>query len=399
MKTSQFEYRKMPKKILQIMGDSEYGGATYLILLWCQYLLSRGCQVTVLTTNKFTVNKMNAIPGIRIINTILIPRKIKLFQDFKAFFQLFLHLRQQKYDVVHTYTATPSFLGRIVARFVGVPVIIHHQAGWVVTEYSTWMERIFFLPLEYLATMASTASICVSEAVTHQASQYKLAPLHKLVTIYNGINPLPIMDAVHKNLGANVRQELGITNECLLIGSSGRLAAQKDHYTLLRSISIFKTLFPEKPIMLVLAGDGPERAKLEEYAHSLDLSDEMRFLGFYENIPAFLAAVDIFVSCSLREGLSISLLEAMAATRPIIATSIPPNAELIQNEQSGLLVEPKSAEQIAMAIIRFIREPELARRCSVSAREIVIKQYSLDRMFQETWDLYLSLLAKTNGRD
>ena len=120
----------------------------------------------------------------------------------------------------------------------------------------------------------------------------------------------------------------------------------------------------------------------------------MRFLGFCREIPAFLAGLDVFVSPSFREGLSISLLEAMAAARPIVTTSILPNAELIEHEVTGLLVPPRDPEQVAEAIARFAREPGLAQRCALAARQRVLDHYTLDRMFQETWDLYIGLLKE-----
>jgi len=122
----------------------------------------------------------------------------------------------------------------------------------------------------------------------------------------------------------------------------------------------------------------------------------IRFLGFRNNIAQLLCGADIFVATSLREGLSISLLEAMAAARPIIATSIPPNAELIEHEKTGLLVDVHSPEQVANAIMRFVREPELAIRCGLSARELVLRDYTLSRMFGQTWNLYNEFSANNH---
>jgi glycosyltransferase involved in cell wall biosynthesis len=147
------------------------------------------------------------------------------------------------------------------------------------------------------------------------------------------------------------------------------------------------------PFTLLLAGDGPDQGKLEELVNSLGLGEQVRFLGFRTDIPSFLAGLDIFVSPTLREGLSISLLEAMAAAKPIVATSILPNAELIEDEVTGLRVPLRDPEQIARAIARFVREPELARSCGMAARRRVLGSYTIDRMFQETWDLYVDLLS------
>jgi glycosyltransferase involved in cell wall biosynthesis len=378
-------------RTLQIVGNSSYGGGGYLLIRWCKYLSERGWQVEVLATDPVVVDELEQVP-VRVVKSIYIPREIAPVKDMLAFVQLVSLLRREQYDVVHTYTATPGFLGRFAARLAGVPVVLHHQAGWTVTEFSSPFERILFTPLEYLATLASTKSICVSRAVARQARQLNIAPQRKLVTICNGIDPEPFVIATTNNSGVDVRRELGITPECLLIGNIGRLAAQKDNATLIRSIAFLKAILPERSFLLVLAGDGSERVDLENLAHSSGVSEYVRFLGFYTNVPGLLAALDVFVSASLWEGLSISLLEAMASARPIVITNILPNAELIEHEVTGLLVPPKSPEQIAEAIARFARESDLAQCCAAAARQRVLDQYTLDRMFQETWDLYLDLL-------
>jgi glycosyltransferase involved in cell wall biosynthesis len=381
-------------KCLQITGNSSYGGAGYLLLGWCRYLLARGWQVDILATDPLWVSKLKEIPGLRIVQDILIPRDITPAQDLKALGKLASLMRREHYDVVHTYTATPGFLGRMAARFVGVPVILHHQAGWTVNEFSSWREKAVFTPMEYLVTLASTKTICVSYAVEKQAHQFHIAPSSKLVIICNGIEPQPYIAATQDhNARKALRCELDFEDHHLQIGNTGRLSSQKNNDSLIQAMASLKSIMPDVPFTLLLAGDGPDQAKLEELIRSMALGDQVRLLGFRQDISAFLAGIDIFVSPSLWEGLSISLLEAMAAARPIVTTSILPNAELIEHQVTGLLVPPKAPEQIAQAIACFVKQPELARSCGLAARQRVLEQYSIDRMFQETWDLYIDLLA------
>ena len=381
-------------KCLQITGNSSYGGAGYLLLGWCRYLLARGWQVDILATDPLWVNELKKIPGLRILQDILIPRDITPAQDLKASVQLISLMRRERYDVVHTYTATPGFLGRMAARFVGIPVILHHQAGWAVNEFSSWQSKLLYTPLEYLVTLASSKSICVSYAVEKQAHQFHIAPSGKLFVICNGIEPQPYIAATQSNdaRGA-LRQELGFSDNDLLIGNTGRLSQQKDNGPLIQAMASLKSLMPDVPYTLLLAGDGPDQARLEQLIRTMALEKQVRLLGFRQDIPNFLAGIDIFVSPSLWEGLSISLLEAMAAAKPIVTTSILPNAELIEHQVTGLLVPARSPDQIAQAIARFVNEPELAQSCGIAARQRVLERYSIDRMFQETWDLYIDLLS------
>ncbi len=375
-------------KTLQIVGDSKYGGATYLILEWCKFLLAHNCIVDVLSTDAVTMQALRSIAGVNVISDIEIPRDINFLADAKAFAKLLKLFARKKYDVVHTYTAVPGVLGRIAARLAGVPAIFHHQAAWTVNEKSTWPARLLYTPLEYIATLASTRGICVSHAVAQHAEDFRLAPRWKLVTVLNGIDPAPFLRADHRT---SLRHALEADSATLIIGATGRLAPDKDFPTLLRAASLLRGML-EQPFLLAIIGDGPDRAALETLTDELNLQNNVRFLGFRNEIPQLLSGMDVYVTTSLREGLSISVLEAMAAARPIVATSIPPNAELIQHEQTGLLTATQSPAEVAAAVARFAHEPQLAARCAAQARKSVLDNYTLQRMFAETWELYAEFI-------
>lgn len=385
-------------KILQIVGDSKYGGATYLIVSWCQFLLNKGCDVTLLTTDRSTISVAREVQGIKICDSILIPRDINVIQDIKALIQLQQFISENEYDIIHTHTSTPGFVGRLAAWLNRTPVRLHTAHGWPVTEATRWLARGIFTSAEYIAGIVSSRVICVSHATAYQGKKIYIVPQQKVVTICNGIEPEPFLHANHNESKNNTRLALNIAPDYLLIGATGRLAEQKDMATLIRAVPFLKALLPDRPFLLLLAGDGPERAQLEALTHSLEISSYVRFLGFYTDIPGFLAALDIFVSSSLWEGLSISIMEAMASALPIVTTNILPNAELIEHEVTGLLVPPKSPEAIAQAIKRFIDEPELSNHCAENARKRLMERYTIDRMFQETWDLYLDLLARNKRK-
>jgi glycosyltransferase involved in cell wall biosynthesis len=384
-------------KALQVVGNSTYGGGDYLLLRWCRYLLARGWRVDVLATDPVVIDELRRIPGLRIIDHILIPRDILPGPQLRAAARLLALLRRERYDVVHTYTATPGFLGRILARAAGVPVVLHHQAGWAVNEFSSLPARLCYTPLEYAATLASTRTICVSHADAENARRFRCAPRSRLVTICNGIDPEPFARLAPAATDAALRASLlglegPLADDHLVIGNTGRLAAQKDNASLIRALVPLRSLLGPRPFTLCLVGDGPERAGLERLRDELGLGDAVRFLGFRRDIPELLGAFDVFASPSLWEGLSISILEAMAAARPIVTTDILANAELIQHERTGLAVPTRRPEAIAAAIARFADDPALARACAEAARRRVHAEYSIERMFRETLELQLSLL-------
>jgi len=380
-------------RILQIVGNSAFGGATYLIEEWSRYLIARGCSVDILSTDKKTIKYLNKVGDIGIIDNILIPRDISPIKDAQAYFRLLKLLEKKSYDVVHTYTATPGFIGRTMARLMGVPVIVHHQAGWAVNEYSSFLKRLVFTPLEYFVTLMSTKSICVSRATRSMAKRLHIAPDFKLATICNGIDHAKYLEARLRSRRGFFRAKLNIPEDHVLIGSTGRLAPQKDYPTLIRAFAELPMLVPTKKFSLAIAGEGPDHRKLCALATSLGVKDSVHLPGFIDDIPGFLSALDIFASTSLWEGLSISLLEAMAAELPIVASSIPPNAELITSRQEGLLVTPGSAVETAFAVAELIDNPQASTGYANKARSRVVDEFSLDRMLDMTWRLYLDLLA------
>lgn len=386
-------------KSLQIVGNARYGGATYLTLEWCKYLQEQDCQVDILCTEKQIVSEAKAISGVNVIDHIYIPHEIRPATDLKAFKQMVKLLRQERYNVVHTYTATPSYLGRCAARLAGVSVIVNHQGGWAVNEGSSFVQRAIFTPLEYLGTLACTKNICVSHAEAEKASQLHLAPKEKLITIVNGINPEPFIGETVTKDGALLRKTLGIPADHLVIGNTDRLVSGKGNDTLIQAMSLLRQCRPDQPFTLLLAGDGTDYTQLEALIESGGLNGQVKLLGFVREIPTYLAAIDLFILPTFTAGLSTSLLEAMASAKAIIATDIPANAELIDHGATGLLVPAKSPDRIAQAISQYIDDPSLAHRCATAAQERVLDYYTLDRMFDETWDLYRKLLTGLGSSD
>jgi glycosyltransferase involved in cell wall biosynthesis len=273
---------------------------------------------------------------------------------------------------------------------------LHTAHGWPVCEFSGLAERLLYPPFENAAARMSTRVICVSDAALSQGRRFRLAPAKKLFVVRNGIDPVAFSKN-YEEAGRTLREELGLPPDCLLIGSTSRLAKQKDLESLVRSVPFLRKLLFGRKLVVLLAGDGPERAALEALAVKLRVNHYIRFLGFRRDIPQFLAALDVFVNTSLWEGLSISLLEAMAAERPIVTTDIEANAELIEDAATGFLVGVQAPEEIAVAIAQFARDKRLATRCAKAARRRLLAEFTLDRMFQDQWELYEDLRNKRIG--
>jgi glycosyltransferase involved in cell wall biosynthesis len=383
-------------KILQVLGNSKFGGDTYLLSEWCNFLLRRGCEVHVLSTDATARDELARVRSLVLLDGILIPRDVELVAQVKAAWQLFRLIARERFDVVHTHTSTPGVVGRIAAWLARTPVRLHTAHGWPVSEYSGFMARLVYGSIERFAGSLSTRVICVSHATQVRGLRYKLAPPQKLVTIRNGIDPTPFMTA-HPDAAESLRRELGIAPTALLIGTTNRLAPQKDVKTLLRAVARLVELLGSREFVLLLAGEGSETPTLRQLCSSLDIERHVRFLGLRRDIPALLSALDVFVTTSLWEGLSVSVLEAMAAAKPIVATDIEANAEVIEHERTGLVVPVQSPQQVASAIARFAGDSSFAARCGADARRRLLESFTIDRMCAEEWQLYEKLLESRTG--
>jgi glycosyltransferase involved in cell wall biosynthesis len=214
----------------------------------------------------------------------------------------------------------------------------------------------------------------------------------QVVSIPNGV---PDERTTAPQARAEVRTELGI-GDAFVVLSTGRLAHQKGLEHLIRAASLLRSELPA--LRLVLAGDGPLRGELSRLVSDLGLEDVVRILGFRANVGELLAASDLVVLPSLWEGLSISLLEAMAAEKPVVTTSIASNREVTNDGEAALLVPPKHPASLAAAIrtlaVDETRRMQLAKR----GREIQRERYTMERMLDAYMSEYDGLLEKAGPR-
>jgi glycosyltransferase involved in cell wall biosynthesis len=204
--------------------------------------------------------------------------------------------------------------------------------------------------------------------------------------VHNGRN----LDAFVGADPAPLREEFGVPPDAPLVGMVSRLVSIKGHPDLIDAWSRVRESVPDAH--LVLVGDGPERAALEAQVAARSLSDCVHFAGNRDDVPAVLAALDLFVFTSYREGLSGALLEAMAAGKPIVATGIVENRELVADGETALLVPPGAPTAVADAVVALLRDPERAAALGRAARADAVDRFSLDRMVENFQAFYESAL-------
>jgi glycosyltransferase involved in cell wall biosynthesis len=211
-----------------------------------------------------------------------------------------------------------------------------------------------------------------------------------LDVIYNGIDIGPVPDAGTRT---EVRRALEATDETFVVGTIARLDPVKDLGTLLDAAA---RLQAEMPVLVVIAGDGPERGRLEARARRLDLAPRVRFLGHREDARRWLAGCDAYVNCSISEGVSLTILEAMAAALPIVATRVGGTPEVV-DAASGRLIAPRDPAVLEAALRDLARDPAARAGLGQAARLRLESRFTVDRMVREYGQVYASVTASRAG--
>jgi glycosyltransferase involved in cell wall biosynthesis len=375
-----------PVRLLHIVGESRYGGAARIILRLGQVAQAEGWQVDILTTDPVFQQAVKQ-HGLGLVNLNVIRREIRPVWDLRGLVRLTSFLHSEPYRIVHTHTSKAGFVGRLAARLAGVPVIIHTAHGFAFHEDSPASVRRFYSALERLASRWCDRIVSVSEFHRTWAIELGMCHPRRIVAIPNGI-----AEAVrNRKVGLpEVRREMGARHGDLVILSMARLAPDKGLEYLIEAAAILPRT--GRRIRIMIAGDGPQRERLEQLAGRLGVTDRVVFLGFREDVGDLLAASDLVVLPSLREGLSIALLEAMAAGKPIVATTIGSQREVASRADMALLVPPADTLALSQAIVRLSCDEALMARLGASARALYESRYTENRMLQSYRQLYFDLL-------
>lgn len=388
-KTSSKAFCNKPIKVLHIVGDSKYGGGSLIIIQLVEVARQQDWKVDVLTTDR-EFQEVLRKRGIGVVDIDVIRRDINIFNDIIGVFRLARFLRHHRYDIIHTHTSKGGMVGRLAAWLAHCPVIVHTVHGFSFHEESSPLALRIYSFLERIAAHWCNCIVTVSEFHRRWALQLKIGNEEKVVAVPNGINKNRILPDKSR---AEVLETLGLPNNTLLILTHGRLAEQKGLEYLIQCIPSLQNKL-NKPFKIILAGDGPLRSSLEKQVAELGVSADVIFLGFTHEIHNLLNACDMVVLPSLWEGLSISLLEAMAAQKPIITTTIESNIEVTHNGEAAVLIPAKDVGAITDSILKLAADDILAKALSLCARDIFMNNYTEEVMGRKYYKIYADLLAK-----
>jgi len=321
--------------------------------------------------------------GVRVIN---LDAKNKL--DLRILFRLYRLLKEHKIDIIHSFLFHANMLGRIVGRLAGVPVILS-------SERTMEMEDKHQLLLNRLTACLADKIITVSEAVREFAITNIGIEPNKLITIYNGVDLSEFSRNPNREWIEEARRELGIDPCHVVVGTVGHLEPEKGCEYLLQAAA--QVSAQDGKVTFLLVGDGSQRTKLENLAQDLGISSNVIFMGYRNDIPRILSVMDIFVLPSLYEGLPNALLEAMAASRPVVATQVGGIPEVVADGETGILVPPRDPGALAGAICVLLEDRERAREMGIAGRKQVERLFGIETMVAKTEVLYEELIGEKMG--
>lgn len=323
------------------------------------------------------------------VTVLPMQREIHPREDWRCLQQLRAVMRRWQPQIVHGHSARGGFLARMAARGLRPrPKTVYNPHGFPFQMRTSPLKLWLYVKLEQVAARSTDMLIATCQSQKRLAMQYRLLREDRIAVIPNGIRP-DLFDVTVDR--AAYRRELGLPAEARVIGTVAALTPQKGVEYLIRAAAAVRRERPE--VHLLIAGDGPLRPELQRLARPLGALDGIHLLGQRDDIPQFLAALDLFVLPSLWEGSPYALLEAGAAGAPVIATAIPGNIDLVEHERTGLLVQPADHLDLTVTLFRALEDPRMPQMAA-RLRDLVRREYTLERMLEGHVRLYEALVAQ-----
>jgi glycosyltransferase involved in cell wall biosynthesis len=301
--------------------------------------------------------------------------------DLEAARELRDRLGSGGFDVVHTHGTKAGVLARLAARRVGVPAVIHTLHGFPFHEFQSAPTRRMLLELERRLGRITDWFMTAGTFVASEAVRLRIAAPDRIRAVVSPIDPFP---PVTERSRREARALLGLPETAKVIGTTGRLAAQKAPLDMARAIAAIG----RDDIVMVWVGDGDLRSKTERLVARLGIADRFLLLGNRDDVPRLLPAFDVFAMSSLFEGLPCSVVEAMTCGIPVVATAVNSVPELVIAGRTGLTARPGDPRSLSVALTYMLDHPEQAARMAAAAAAHVREQFESELIAQATVEVY-----------
>ncbi|MFC1510066.1 glycosyltransferase family 4 protein [Candidatus Omnitrophota bacterium] len=364
-------------KILLLTTHLNAGGITSYLKLLARGFIARGLDVSIASSGGDSEALFSAL-GVKLI-TIDIKTKSELsIKVFKAYRQLSKIIAEENFDVIHGQTRVTQALAYWLKKKTKVPVIAtchgFFNPRWHRKLFPHWGDRV----------------IAISDSVVGHLTHDLAVDPEAIALVKSGIE-LDAFPFVDQTIRQEHRLKQGLNPDAPVIGIVARLSDVKGQDILIRAMAHIVKELPS--VQCCLFGQGKLEPMLRELVLTLDLSQNIIFSNVVNRVYECLSVLDVFVMPSRQEGLGISVMEAQAAGVPVVASNVGGLPSLIENEKTGLLVVPEKPKELAAAIIKFLKNKELAQACRANARTFVEENCSSEIMVDQTLEVYNGLVS------
>lgn len=379
--------------IVHIITRLELGGAQQNTLDMCRLLDRSRYRVALISGTGGRLESEAA--RISDLDFRLVPelvREVNPIRDYSAFRIIRDHLRQFSEDgapvVVHTHSSKAGILGRFAASSANIPHVFHSVHGFGHPAFSSFFMRQIALMAERIAARKTTRFLPVSNANIDEGNRLRLFGDRKVDLLRSAIDSTSYRAANLTREAA--REELNLPPGIPIVGTISPIKPQKDPLTFVRVAARVIRNMPETHFLLV--GDGEMRGEVESQARDLGIHRSLTLLGWRDDVPQLLRAMNVFCLTSRWEGLPRVIVQAMASGVPVVATGVDGVLDIVRHGETGHLSPPGDVSSIATGILEFLDNPDRCQEITASAAQIV-PEFEIERMIEKLDSLYREELS------
>ena len=386
----------MSLSIIHVIARLNVGGAALHVLELAREQSRRGHDVLVvagtLAAGEESMEYVADELGVKLHRLPVLQRELSPRADSAAILALRKLIRQRHPDVLHTHTAKAGATGRLAAIVAGNAcprARVHTYHGHVLSGYFSKRWEGIFRAIERVLAYTTGTLIAVSDEVRDELVGFGVAPARRFAVVPYGFD-LPPWGEADEKARRSIRKEIGAGDGTFVVGWAGRLTAIKRPLDLVRTLRAL--VDRDVDALLVLVGDGEDRAAADALASELGVADRCRLVGFQKSIRPWYAAFDALILTSANEGTPVVAIEALAAARPVVATRAGGTGAVVRNGETGYLETIGDTTALAERLAMLERDPELRERMGARGAEDVRARFAVGRMADEIETVYRRLL-------
>lgn len=370
------------KKILYCITKADWGGAQRYVYDLATSLSKTGFETRVVLGSDGPLAEKIRAAGVKTIILGGLYRDIKIWSDLLSLFKLIKIFRKEKPDVIHLNSSKMGLLGSVAGKITGVSKIIFTGHGWAFNENRGLIQKVVIKFLHRLTIHLADTTIAVSEKTRDQITNAGESD-KKIVVIRNGVKTINFLsrDLAREEIRKRLPTNINLTNKSW-IGTISELHENKGLKYMIEAMR------KSVSSIFVIIGEGEKRTELQKMIRDCNLDNKVFLVGKIDGAAKYVKAFDIFTLTSITEALPYVLLEAGLAGLPVVASKVGGIPEIVENDQSGVLVESKNVREIVVALTLLQGNPEKMAQLGHKLQAKVVEKFSRDKMLRETLALY-----------